>query len=137
MPHMVAVPLPDAPRVIVLENKNTPPRLVSSFLSQSGFQVLAAHSPSEALAGIDGNRCHAMVLDLHVPEPPDTDLVRTIRDHRDPFISHMVIALLSTSPLPSDRDFCMKAGADLFLTKPLPLRDVARLLRGYIRSRFP
>lgn len=135
--HMHTRTTPDAPRVIVVEDNVPSLHAVSDFLSHSGFDVLKARSATEAMANLDGNRCHALLLDLHLPDGPGTELVRTVRDHPDPHVSHMVIALLTASPLESDRESCLKAGADIFLTKPVRLRDIARLLRGYIRSRFP
>jgi DNA-binding response OmpR family regulator len=125
-----------SPRIIVVEDDGPCLQAVSDFLSHSGFDVLRARSVSDARATLMETPCHAMVLDLHLPDRPGTDLVRQVREHPDPHVSHIVIALLTASSMESDRETCLRAGADIFLTKPVRLRDIARLLHGYIRSRF-
>lgn len=132
-------PLPESasPRVLVVEDNLPSLHAISDFLAHSGFEVRKAHSASEAKDVLAQDDCHALLLDLHLPDGSGTNLVRDVRDHPDPQVSHIVIALLTASSLESDREACLKAGADIFLTKPARLREIARLLRGYIRSRFP
>jgi len=132
-------PRPDesSPRIVVVEDNGPTLRIVSDFLAQSGFDVARAGTASEAKDAIAKEACHALLLDLHLPDSNGNAFVREVRNHPDPEVSNIVIALLTASPLSSDRDDCLRAGADLFLTKPIRLRELARLLKGYIRSRFP
>lgn len=134
MPHLAEAP---SPRILVVEDNAPSLHAISDFLAHSGFDVRTAKSASEAREAIARDTCHALLLDLHLPDGHGTSLVRDLRDHPDPQVSHIVIALLTASSLESDRDACLKAGADIFLTKPVRLREIARLLGGYIRSRFP
>lgn len=128
---------PPSPRVVVVEDNVPTLRVVSDFLMQSGFDVARARTVSEAKATIAQAGCKAVLLDKHLPDATGNDFVRELRNHPDPEVSHVVIVLLTASSLASDRDACLRAGADLFLTKPMPLREISRLLKAYIRSRFP
>ena len=122
---------------MVVEDNAPTLRVLSDFLAQSGFDVAKARTVAEAKASIAHAGCKAVLLDMHLPDATGNDFVRELRDHPDPEVSHVVIVLLTASSLASDRDACLRAGADLFLTKPMPLREVSRLLKAYIRSRFP
>lgn len=124
------------PRVVVVEDNGPTLRVLSDFLVQSGFDVAKARTVAEAKDAIAQEGCKALLLDLHLPDATGNDFVRELRNHLDPEVSHMVIVLLTASSLASDREACLRAGADLFLTKPMPLREVSRLLKAYIRSRF-
>lgn len=128
---------PPSPRVVVVEDNAPTLRVLSDFLAHSGFDVAKARTVAEAKACIAQAGCKAVLLDMHLPDATGNDFVRELRNHPDPEVSHVVIVLLTASSLASDRDACLRAGADLFLTKPMPLREVSRLLKAYIRSRFP
>lgn len=128
---------PPSPRVVVVEDNPPTLRVLSDFLAQSGFDVGKARTVAEAKSTIDHAGCEAVLLDMHLPDATGHEFVRELRSHPDADVSHVVIVLLTASSLATDRDACLRAGADLFLTKPMPLREVSRLLKAYIRTRFP
>jgi len=131
---------PDAPeraRVLLVEDNPLNRRIVAEYLLLSGFEVLEAASAADAVEALRAHVCHALLVDLHLPDEPGTSLIRRLRKHPDPKISHAVMAFLTASSMESDREAGLSAGADLFVSKPARLRELARLLREYVRKRFP
>jgi HPt (histidine-containing phosphotransfer) domain-containing protein len=65
-----------------------------------------------------------MLLDLHMPELDGFEVVRAIREHERGTNRHLPIIALTARSSARDRERCLAAGMDEFLSKPM---EAARL----------
>lgn len=128
---------PERARVLLVEDNPINRHIVGEYLTLSGFEVHEASCAADAVETLRVRACHALLVDLHLPDEPGTSLIRRLRKHPDPHISHAVMAFLTASSMESDREAGLSAGADLFVSKPARLRELARILREYVLKRFP
>ncbi|MBA2608732.1 MAG: MASE1 domain-containing protein [Actinobacteria bacterium] len=128
------VPLPapetavDAIRVLVVEDNPVNRKVAVGMLSQLGYRVDVAVDGVAAVEAFGTNKFDAILMDCQMPRMDGYDATRTIRSmettRRTPIIA------MTASAMAADREQCMAAGMDDFLTKPVA-RD---LLAGALRS---
>jgi CheY-like chemotaxis protein len=60
------------------------------------------------------------------------DGLATIRQLRqDPNLKHIPIIALTALAMAGDRERCLEAGADDYLSKPIRLKELAELIKGF------
>ncbi|MEO6595580.1 MAG: response regulator [Planctomycetota bacterium] len=109
--------------VLLAEDARDNQLLVARFLGKAGAQVTIASDGQEALELIEGAAAAGtpidlLVTDMQMPRMDGPELVRLLRARG----STMPILALTANALPSDRQACMQAGCDDYLTKPVDRR---------------
>ena len=72
----------------------------------------------EALALLETSAFDLLILDIHMPELDGFEVVETIRRLEQGTGRHLPIVALTARSRSEDRDNCLAAGMDEFLTKP-------------------
>ena len=113
-----------APRVLVVDDNPVNLRVAQLFLKRLGCEFQTAEHGMAALEICTPGAFDAVLLDRQMPGLDGCEVARALRDrgHREPLIA------LTASARPEDRDACLAAGMDDFLTKPLALDDLRRSL---------
>ena len=97
-------------------------------LADSSYDITTVETAAEALDLHGRGQFDLYVLDISLPGMDGMDLCRRIRERG----SKKPIMFFSAMVRPTDRDYCLAAGADAFLVKPADLEifpsTVARLL---------
>lgn len=105
-----------ASKVLLVDDVSMFIELERDYLQLSAVTVLTARDGEEALRICRLQRPELVFMDLHMPIMNGADCCREIkRDHR---LSTAVI-LITTEGKEEDRQLCVQAGCDGFLTKPL------------------
>lgn len=73
-----------------------------------------------------------IILDLNVPKVDGMDILRAIR--RDPALSDVPIAILTSSRTRQDKMDALASGADRFITKPVNLQSFVGVVGGSIKE---
>ena len=84
---------------------------------------LTEHSLSEAKPLPD-----LILLDLNMPGKDGREALIEIKS--DPALQHIPIVILTTSEEQEDADFTLKAGAELFITKPATFSEWVEMMRS-------
>ena len=108
-------------------------RLLTFILTQAGATVAVASTGQAAIdqvqAAIDQNRPPNMILmDMQMPELDGYSATRILRDRG---VTITVIALTAHA-MASDRDKCLAAGCDDYVTKPINRERMLNLLSDYL-----
>lgn len=118
-----------APRVLVAEDNPVNQRLVSALLGRRGWQVVAARNGSEAVSCFTGGQFDIVLMDVQMPELDGLEATRRIREleKQNPARGHVPVIGLTAHALKGDRERCLEAGMDDYLSKPIDathLRDL-------------
>ena len=62
-----------------------------------------------------------IILDLNLPKMHGREVLISLKASR---FNHIPVVILTTSSSLEDREFCLKSGADKFLSKPAPVEGV-------------
>ena len=69
-----------------------------------------------------------LLLDVQMPEMDGLEATRRIRAEESSTGSHIPVVAMTASAMVGDREECMQAGFDAYLTKPIDLRELERVL---------
>ncbi len=106
-----------APRVVVVDDDRIMLRLISTWLTQSGYDVATAADGREALRVIEHFQPSIVLTDWNMPHLSGLDLCREIRDkHPTPYVYMLVVTSREDR---EDVIQAVDAGADDFLVKPI------------------
>ncbi|WP_304641672.1 ATP-binding protein [Pseudomonas sp.] len=125
---------PDQMRpVLLIEDNPVNQMVIEGMLRSLGYQVTTAGSGHEALKllGDQPNQFAAMLLDLRLP---DQDGVAVYEAYRSQCAEHTPIPCiaLTASAMEIDRQRCLAAGMQGFLSKPLARQSLQRALQRFI-----
>ena len=115
-PAFVARP---ALRILVAEDNELNTALLQELLIQSGHRVQFANNGRDALALATAGSFELLLLDLHMPEMDGFEVVQAIRASESSTGKHLPIVALTARSSSRDRDRCLAAGMDDFLSKPI------------------
>jgi len=112
--------------VLLAEDDRALRRYMEVVLRRAGYEVLTAADGLEAMKALLSSRVDAVVTDALMPHLSGHELCRFVRNH--PKLKSLPVVLLSGA----DADAGPDAGADVYLSKPVPAErlfaDLARLL---------
>ncbi len=119
-------------RVLVVDDIPANVKLLEARLSAEYFDVVTAMSGKEALEICERAECDLVLLDAMMPDMDGFEVCRRLKTN--PATHHIPVVMVTALDQPSDRVRGLEAGADDFLTKPIPelaliarVRSLARL----------
>ncbi len=121
----------EGPLILLAEDNELNIRTVERFIVAQGYRLAIARSGPEALARVERERPAAIVMDIQMPGIDGLEVTRRLR--ADPRTRQLPIVALTALTMPGDRERCLAAGADIYMSKPVSLKDlsesIGRLLR--------
>lgn len=119
--------------ILVVEDELQIRELISRYLENAGYNVLTAQNGNEALEKTRTGGVDLMVLDIMIPRPDGLDVTRIVRS-----ASALPILIVSARGEEADRVAGLELGADDYLTKPFPPRELLARVKALLRrSRMP
>jgi CheY-like chemotaxis protein len=123
-------------RILVAEDNAVNQKLISCFLEQDGYDVTIAPNGSVAFELWRGNLFKLALMDVQMPVMNGFEATERIRKwERRTGRSHMPIIALTAHAMAGDRERCMEAGMDGYLTKPIRRDDLRKTLHALLSSR--
>ncbi|MCX6848124.1 MAG: response regulator, partial [Verrucomicrobia bacterium] len=120
-------------RVLLAEDAPDNQRLISLLLRKAGFEFTLAENGQRALdlalAATEAERpFDAILMDIQMPVMDGYEATRRLRDagYRKPIIA------LTANAMTEDRQRCLDAGCDDYLSKPVKKQDLLRLLNAWV-----
>jgi PAS domain S-box-containing protein len=106
-------------RVLVAEDNAVNARVVRHFLDKVASQVTVAETGAAALDQAMRNDFHVLFLDVQMPEMTGIQVCKALREHEKVTGGHRPIVMLTAQAMKGDREECLAAGADDYVTKPV------------------
>jgi DNA-binding response OmpR family regulator len=116
--------------ILVVEDDARLAGMLSQYLAEAGFEVTVAGLGRKALEHIAQAPCHAVVLDLMLPDLDGLDVCRQLRMKSD-----LPVLMLTARGDAIDRIVGLELGADDYLPKPFEPRELVARLRAILRRR--
>jgi CheY-like chemotaxis protein len=115
-------------KILVVDDDVLGRRLMHLILTREGHSVDLAANGLEALEAVKQNQFDIVFMDLQMPEMDGMEASRQIRawEQED---SHTFIVALTASYLPEIGQALFDAGMDNYISKPLEVAQVQRLLK--------
>jgi DNA-binding response OmpR family regulator len=121
-----------ASRVLIVDDDLRLHELLSSYLTQNGFEVVRALDGLAGLAKLETDNFDAVLLDVMMPGLDGLEVCRRIRRKSD-----VPILMLTARGDETDRIVGLELGADDYLPKPFNPRELLARLRAILRRVRP
>ena len=106
-------------RILVAEDNELNSTLLRTLLSKRGHRAWFACDGRTAVEMTTHQTFDLVLLDLHMPEMDGFAVVRAIRERERATGTHLPVIALTARSSKGDRDRCLAAGMDDFLSKPI------------------
>ncbi len=114
-------------RVLVVDDNGVNRVVIAAMLDKLCCVPSVAESGEEALGVLSGKRFDVVLMDCNMPGMDGFELTRAIRQ-REAAERHTPIVALTANALPGDRELCLEAGMDDYLTKPVTIEALRRAI---------
>ncbi len=120
-----AVHLPGRPlHILLAEDSLVNQRLATALLERHGHRVQVAGSGAEALAALEVDRFDLILMDVQMPQLDGLEATRKIREREQVRGGHIPIIAMTAHALKGDRERCLEAGMDEYVSKPVRERNL-------------
>ena len=119
--------------IMVVEDDAINMLLITEVLGKMGFPVIGATNGKEALERLGTTTPCMIFMDINMPEMDGFEATRRIRELSPPKCDIPIVALTADA-MKEDRERCLAAGMNNFLSKPFRLEEVKALLEAYAPS---
>ncbi|RMF05639.1 MAG: response regulator [Chloroflexi bacterium] len=125
-------PDPDRSLILLAEDNAANVEVMSSYLTAKGYRVVTASDGAETIDYARKLRPNLILMDIHMPDIDGLEATRQIRNN--PNLASVPIIALTALAMPGDRERCLAAGADDYLTKPVSLTGLAQTIESHLRQ---
>ena len=120
-------------RILLVEDNLVNQEVAHSMLGELGCQVTVAKNGHEALAAVQREAFDAVLMDCQMPEMDGYEATRAIRrweaERDEP---RTLVIALTANALQGDRERCLAAGMDDYLSKPFSLASLQDMLSAHL-----
>ncbi|RXF67653.1 hybrid sensor histidine kinase/response regulator [Arcticibacter tournemirensis] len=118
-------------RILVAEDNLINQKLIITILKKLGYQPDLAENGLEVIRMNDGNVYDLILMDVRMPEMDGLEATRKIRELS---VNQPVIIAMTANAMVEDKEDCLNAGMDDFISKPFKVGDLMEKLKGCRRT---
>jgi len=118
------------PLILLAEDNEAIIITMLSYLEAYGLRMAIACNGLEAVHLIKQCPPELVLMDIQMPEMDGLEAIRQIR--ADSSFANFPIIALTALAMPDDRERCLNAGANEYLTKPVRLKQVRQMIQKYL-----
>ncbi|MEM7019942.1 MAG: response regulator, partial [Pseudomonadota bacterium] len=116
-------------RILLVEDNPTNQRVAQMVLQRMGYRADIANHGKEALTALEQKTYDVLLMDVQMPEMDGLTATRCIRMRWKDEGPHIIA--MTANAMASDREECLLAGMDDYLTKPIQINElVGALMRA-------
>jgi CheY-like chemotaxis protein len=120
-----------APRILVTDDDSNNRVLVTNILKRSAYQVVIARDGLEAVDLFSRGAADLILMDLQMPKLGGLEATAEIRKLEAPGQARIPIIALTAHAMAGDRERCLAAGMDDYLSKPVRANDLLSKIVHY------
>ncbi len=124
-------------RILLAEDNAVNRALANAIFTKRGHSVTNAINGREALKAATAETFDAIFMDVQMPEMDGFEATGRIREIEKPLGRHTPIVAMTAHAMTGDRERCLAAGMDDYISKPLNKMKLIALLDRITRSSFP
>jgi CheY-like chemotaxis protein/anti-sigma regulatory factor (Ser/Thr protein kinase) len=112
--------------ILLAEDNPSNILMIGEYLEDHGYEIINAHDGMEAIEQAQKTNPKIILMDIQMPAMDGLEAIRHLRsDSR--FDSTPIIALTALA-MPGDRERCLEAGANEYLSKPVSLKKLLKTI---------
>jgi signal transduction histidine kinase/CheY-like chemotaxis protein len=134
----LSVPLPiipsrkngPTPLILLAEDNQITIDIFVDYLRNLGYRMNIVRTGKEALDRLAEERPDLILMDIQMPGMDGLEATRSIR--AQPEYKNLPIIALTALTMPGDRERCLEAGVNDYLSKPANIRELIQIIEKYL-----
>ncbi|MCI0725645.1 MAG: ATP-binding protein, partial [Chloroflexi bacterium] len=122
---------PQHATILLAEDNEASIAVLNDYLAARGYRVLVARNGQEAVERTVEARPDVILMDIQMPGLDGLEAIRRIRSYKE-FADSIPIITLTALVMPGDRERCLAAGANAYMSKPVPLRELVAMIEAQL-----
>ena len=123
------------PTLLLAEDNDGNKLTISRYLKAKGYQLLFAKDGQEAINLARSMRPDLILMDIQMPNIDGLEAIKIIRGSNIPELANIPIIALTALAMTGDRERCIEAGANEYLTKPVKLNQLATTIKQILAQK--
>lgn len=120
------------PSLLIIDDDSRNIFALSAILKAKGYATLSANSVKEAYAQLEQDKpIVAILLDMMMPETDGYEALPLLKS--DQRLRHIPVIAVTAQAMQGDREKCLEAGADGYVSKPVDIDQLLNLLNALIK----
>ncbi len=120
--------------ILIAEDNPVNQKLAEHILVKLGYKPDITGNGQEVLKAMSLRKYGLIFMDVQMPEMDGLETSQFIRTHME---TQPVIIAMTANAMPQDREICLNAGMDDYISKPIKLNEIFDVLQKYSRSTAP
>jgi CheY-like chemotaxis protein len=129
-------PRNSAPTVLIADDNELIIEVVTDFLEARGYRVIATRNGFELLERAPELHPDIMLIDIQMPGLDGMETMRRVRAHSDPALAATPIIALTALAMTGDREKCLQAGANEYMSKPIVLTQLVEQIQIFLKKQI-
>ena len=126
-----------AMRILVAEDSLVNQKLAVGLLEKHGHSVVIARNGKEAIGAWVAQEFDVVLMDVEMPEMDGFEATGVIRAEERQKGTHIPIIAMTAHAMRGDRERCLNAGMDDYISKPIRTQDFFKKLQAVLASVRP
>ena len=118
-------------RLLLAEDGVVNQQVATGLLKLRGHQVVVANNGREVLEALEKQRFDAILMDVQMPEMDGLEATRAIRRKEVGSGNHIPIIAMTAHAMKGDREQCLEAGMDDYISKPIRAEALYSALEAF------
>ncbi len=116
-----------SPLILLAEDNEANISTISNYLTAKGYRIILAQNGQEAIDLAKSNLPDLILMDIQMPEIDGLEAIKEIR--RNEKLVNIPIIAMTALAMKGDRERCIEAGANDYLSKPLKLKQLTGIIQ--------
>ena len=117
------------PLILLADDDEDSLDVFTTYLSRHGYGLIVARNGRAAIELASAERPGIIIMDIRMPDMDGLTAIRALRAQPD--LARVPIIALTALAMPGDRERCLAAGATAYVSKPINLRELVRIIETH------
>jgi two-component system cell cycle response regulator DivK len=120
--------------ILYIEDNPDNMLLVQRALESRGYKLLKAVNGVEGISEAEGNMVDLILLDINLPDIDGYEVARRLRKSSKSELAYTPIIAVTANALKGDAERALEAGCDVYMSKPINIRELWARIEAYVPS---
>ncbi|MGI0481835.1 PAS domain S-box protein [Geminocystis sp. CENA526] len=121
------------PLILLAEDNSANIKSVKSYLEAKGYHLIIATNGEEAINLMESEKPDLIIMDIQMPKLNGIEAIKSVRSN--PLFKDTPIIALTALVREEDKEKCLNAGANEYLSKPVRLRQLWEMIDRFLETR--
>ena len=121
--------------ILYIEDNPDNMRLVQRALESRGYRLLQAKNGLDGVSVAENEQVDLILLDINLPDIDGYEVARRLRNSHKHTLASTPIIAVTANALKGDAERALEAGCDVYMSKPINIRELWARVEAFIPTR--